>query len=428
MSFQRVPHEILVQVLKNLDPNDLFHFARVSHAMYAIAEQIMYHSITIVTNTRAHATVSRLLKTFLAPGDVLATRVRRLAWPTSFVDYSDGTPSPELGVGDFALFKAAASVFGINNSLRSSSAQFLLLLHLLPGLQVLHVTQPDNNGILEDFVDGLSALQPVATLPLALQSLRYFYWCTYVHRVRGVVPEFLMTIMRLPHIETIVVHLIGDYPKATADACVSSSRLEHLRIMMAPITPALMIGMLKIPVALKSFSYIPMLPTKMDLRTLVVALHPHQQSLEYLHLEIRLVDGGADDGRNRIESLRHWPALVRIRCSLGMLLGKGLLREPRPLLVNVLPACLEELEVSLDRYWSVSEVAHEVIVMLGEKQNMLPGLRRLVFLLCITKSPELLARVRRACIAAGVELIEEDSYVVTDCFTNFGNGGESEWP
>lgn len=394
--------------------------------------------------------MSPLLQIFLAQGDVLATRVRRLAWATAYLSYSDDETDPEaaegpsveydsreasetistdhpnsleIEVGGVALFKAAASVFGIDDLLQSSSAQFLLLLHLLPSIQVLHVTPPDDNGILEDFVDGHSALQPVATLPLALQSLRYFYWCTYMNSVRGVVPEFLMTIMRLPHIATIAVQLIGGhYTKATAGACVASSRVEHLRLMFAPVTPALLNDMLKIPVVLKPFSYSPMLTTMIDLHEVGVALHPHRKSLEYLQLQIVVLDGGDGGTRNTIESLRDWPALVRIRGSLSMLLGKLPQQGLRPLLVNVLPACLRELEITFDRYWSVAEVAEEVIVMLGEKQTMLPGLRRLVFLLRVKKSPELLESLRSACVAAGVELIVEDSYVVTDCFTNFGNG------
>lgn len=396
--------------------------------------------------------MSRLLQTFLAPGDVLATRVRRLAWATPYLGYLDDETDPEAAegpsveynsheasetisidhpnslereVGGVALFKAAASVFGIDNSLQSSSAQFLLLLHLLPSLQVLHVTPPDDNGILDDFVDALTALQPVATLPLALQSLRYPHRCTYMNSVRGVVPEFRMTIMRLPHIATIVVQLIGGhYTKETADACVASSRVEHLRLMFAPVTPALLNDMLKIPVALKSFSYIPILTTMIDLQAVGVALRPHRKSLEYLELQIVVLDGGGGGTRNTIESLRHWPALVRISGSLCMLVRKFPQKELRPLLVNGLPACLRGLEITFDRYWSVAEVAEEVIVMLGEKQNMLPGLRRLVSLLRVKKSPELLGSLRSACVAAGVELIVDDSCVVTDCFTKSGNAGK----
>lgn len=74
----------MLHILKDLVPIDLFHLACVSHQMRAVVEPILYHSINIVTNSPTHQTVSRLLRAFLVPGDVVANHVRRLAWSTCY--------------------------------------------------------------------------------------------------------------------------------------------------------------------------------------------------------------------------------------------------------------------------------------------------------------------------------------------------------
>lgn len=345
-------------------------------------------------------------------------------------------------LSDIALFKAAASSLGIDDSLESTSAQFLLLLHLLPDLHVLHIALPNDRGVFDDLMAGLTALQPVATLPIGLQSLRYFYCCTSMDNIRGIVPELLMTIMNLPSIETILVQLIdADYQKSTADALVGSSCVENLCFKWAPVAPSLLNAMLKIPVALKSFRYSTMMTTRSDfrcmgitlqpltdLRELGVALEPHRTSLECLHVEIATLDGGDGGTRIPMESLRDWPALVKVRCALTTLLGKGPQTRPPVMLVDMLPAGLQELEILLDRIWSERDVVREVVVMLGQKRDRLPELRTLVVLRGTEKSPELLVRLLHACIAAGVDLIEDESYLMIDCFTNVGRGGEGKWP
>lgn len=92
------------------------------------------------------------------------------------------------------------------------------------------------------------------------------------------------------------------------------------------------------------------------------------------------------------------------------LLGKGR-QAQTPQLAYILPAGIRELEILYDRYWTIAEVVDEVLVLLRHKEEMVKDLKRIV--VCIDKwvRPELEERLKAACTAASVELVEtEETY------------------
>lgn len=101
-----------------------------------------------------------------------------------------------------------------------------------------------------------------------------------------------------------------------------------------------------------------------------------------------------------IGSLRDWPVLVEVRCSLRVLLGKG----PEAAvarLVDVLPAAIRELEIYNDCFWTVGQIADEVEHMLEMREAY--GLHSLKEVK-VLHYKNLNDRLKAPCEAAGVFL------------------------
>lgn len=106
-------------------------------------------------------------------------------------------------------------------------------------------------------------------------------------------------------------------------------------------------------------------------------------------------------------SLRDWPVLQVLRCSLVPLLGRGVTEESARL-VDVLPPGLRELEVLRDWRWGEDEAVRQVVEVLGKKKDAVPGLVKVaVFGAGGSGGEGGVQELVRACDRAGVCFVQE---------------------
>lgn len=144
----------------------------------------------------------------------------------------------------------------------------------------------------------------------------------------------------------------------------------------------------------------------------MAALEPLKKSLQVLHLDFGDVGLTTSDEEEEFSlpynegSLKDWPVLRTLSCSLMPLLGKGQL-DGSPRLADVLPVSLRELEILQDSHWWVSEEADQVVEMLGLKEGVVPHLEKVAVVMEWGKSERVLERLVAACKAAGVSFVDE---------------------
>lgn len=110
---------------------------------------------------------------------------------------------------------------------------------------------------------------------------------------------------------------------------------------------------------------------------------------------------------NTVGSLREWRVLHSVRCTLAILLGTGHQEASPRQLADVLPPSVCELEILRDSYWPTARVVHEILALLGKKEELVPGLMRVGVHIPGGKSPKLLDTLKAACKAVDVELVED---------------------
>lgn len=402
------PNEIFIEILSFLSYQDVASTCRVSRHFQAISEPLLYHTGLLVSEPGLYpptheSDVHIFLRTLLTPGrEQLTNYVHTLAW------YHEGLESAHP-LDD--LVTAAASRLGLNLPLGSEGAHMVILLHILPRLQILSLSASDGHGVFQNFMDGLHTLQPNTALPLGLQTVREVRW----YKGSFVSPKSLLTLFSLPSIHTLDVMLQGDidsdvlFPEAAATAAVGSSAVTRLKIRYDDTLPSSVAHILGIPRGLKHFSYCGTENIDLDIKAFGIALEPVKGSLEKLRLRFghNFYGSGSHPATDTICSLREWPVLETVSCALSPLLGKGPQHECPRSLADVLPAGIRELKVLYDRHWSVAEVVQVVVVLLGQKQAMVPRLRKVTVLRDQMKSVEMMETLKAACEAANVELMKD---------------------
>lgn len=411
---EQLPLEVAADILSYLPLEDLVKISTLSHHMHTISQPLVYKA-PILTCSEGETTPSPLqifLRTLLSPGgETLATYIRSLhmkwqTWTRRDDDddgndngNGDGDPEPTReSPNDLALLFAAATPLGLHQYLEVQEAQLVLLLHLLPRLHILHFTPVYGSDAL--FSEFMGDHLPTDALPLGLRQLREFH-CFSHNTDGGVSPETLLTILGLPCIQKIHVHIIdgSTIDIDTAEVAAATSTVTNLIFVEADQSQRSLECILKIPAALTHFGY----STKRQHPGFHMenALQPLRHSLQHLHL-------GFAGVALSIGSLRNWPALRTVRCSLTALLGKGL-QNNLPRLADMLPVGLRELEILRDRHWSVAAEVNQEVDLLREKQSVVPGL----VTLAVVISPSYMIRdaqhqdtLRRACQAAAVALVD----------------------
>lgn len=292
------------------------------------------------------------IRTLVTPGrEILATHIRSLCW------YQEGTQANHtvLSEGDTALVAAAANRLNLGHLPRTEHAQFLLLLHLVPLLQVLTIYPTRDHSLNTFFIELLSVLsRATPTLPMPLQSLREFC-CLHDAINDSMNSMMLLTLISLPCITIIDVRAI-DSPSASTQpsGAAGTSPLTKLRLTNSMLILSTLSLVLAVPRALTHFAYSVPAGRFYNVTGFTDSLRPMQNTLQYLQLDFSgmVREGYSPPRRSPGQlmtgfrpyyphgftggSLCGWNALRTLSCSLSPLLGNWmagrLLR-----LVDVLP-------------------------------------------------------------------------------------------
>lgn len=396
---KHLPHEILLEIFSLLCCIDLASTSRVSRRLRIVSEPLLYRapSLYISDEEQLPQNFYMFLRTLLTPGrEVLATHVRSL---TLEWEYLEGTPEPEI-----TLFAAAASRLGIAQPIVSGGGQAVLLLHLLPHLQVLEVDPPETLDAFSTFMEAQHEVQHTQMLPLGLQSLREYFCCW----TGGVSPRTLLALLKLPCIRTIIVQFSDevDFLSAMADPDITST-VTNFRLLNSVVSSSSLAYILKIPRALEQFVFC---VRGFDLLSFGDALEPLRNTLQSLTLDFQCVCSMnykiADEiSTYPIGSLREWPVLYTVRCSMVALLGMGPQGDSPRLLEHVLPVGIRELEILSDQHWLPEEVVDQVVLLLERKEVVVAKLQKVVVLTDWKRNPER-QKLRDACEAVNVELVD----------------------
>lgn len=468
-SLNHLPIEILTNILFRLTYRDLTHASRVSRTLQAVAESLIYKSLSLSPNM-----LCRLIDTLLTPGrDVIGTYVFELTLglnhsqffldsvgseaEESFDDISEcsdgaseslddvseslGNASESEGADsdderparncsspnelntsltniecsdphqisranrrrEYERFTAAVSGFGLDGGF--TLVPFLLLLHLLPNLTSLTIAFPPDEFL---FMEQLKSV-PVSKLPVGLRSLRYFS-----SRQQGVSPLILCTLLQLPCISTINVHIFeapnknpggDDYAAPvnsqwwTADEFLSAasgtSTVTTLKLHCNSLGPDALSHILSIPRALQILSYAFDPPSRVYLepgRTII----PHQSSLRELTLECEV--------ESTIGSPDLWPKLHSVTCFLSTLLGES---DTLVRLEDMLPKGVKVLDILFDDDWSKREAVNIVLRLLKRRKLMLPRLETIGVRRDNEKGMMDWEKLKVACLKAGVKFLDD---------------------
>lgn len=384
----RCPHEISAHIVSYLPQSDLATISRVSHQLYTISQPLLYKEPCIITGNQSPVSVYIFLRTLLTPGgEELVNHVRWLTlhWTNQEMDL---LREPDT---DTLLLTRRAASLGLPDPIWHSSALVVLLLRLLPRLQTLHVVPAHDRDHLDEFI---------STNRSALQSLREFRWYS-ANWQSGVTPRMLFALLALPCIRIIDVHMVTELPLVAP--APGSSLATHLEFSFGQLSARSLGLVLLVPRALTHFTYRAVSGHRTSMAKLAEALRPVRDTLQHLDLDLFRCIGSSpggvrDDGS--IGSLKTWPALRSVRCSLVALVGSG------ERLVDVLPLGLRALETVEDHVWKVEEVVREVVALVVGKQTAVPRLCTVAVHVGGRKSEELMVRLKGACVAGGVRLVE----------------------
>lgn len=403
---ETIPHEIAVDILSYLPSGDLATLSILSRRMHTISQPLLYKAPNLTCREEATSTpIHLLLRTLLDPGGkTLATYIRSLNVWWDYLDPCERCSMEDIYLGlthecpkDLEFLVNVATPLGLHRHLQYQDVQLLLLLHLLPRLAVLHLVP---GWQFSAFLKSHDMAHPTEALPLGLRLLREFK-CTSNDPAITVSPATFLTILSLPCIEKIHVTMTDESyidPKR-AEAAAATSTVRNLIIIDVDQPKQSLECILKIPAALTHFTYSARRPNpKVNMEHV---LQPLQHSLQSLWLEF--VGVGMPIG-----SLRAWPVLNTLRCSLTALLGKG----PQlnmPKLSDVLPVGLRELQILEDECWLAEETVVQVVDLLKQKQTAVPRLVTLavkIYAANMTEERHHQATLSDACEAAGVALVD----------------------
>lgn len=363
-ALENLPLEVNTEILSYLPVSDLARVCQVSRRMHAVSQRVLYTAPSLFTNRQNNPpSLENLLRTLIPPsGDPLAAQVRSLS--VLFRHRSDVQELPF----NMGLMTAAEERFQLPSAICSPDAHIVLLLHLLPRVQVLELGSPSDCRALNTFLEAPHA--PV------LQHLREFR-----HQPGGSFASISLrsfnALLCLPSLRTIDVRIpssmFGD-PRPTVKSELGTSTITAIYLRRSDLFDSRLKDILARPRALSIFSY-----SAQGFYTSLRSLALVSASLTHLHVDLSAHTRTAPRGQPAslmIDSLRDWPVLRTVHCSLLALVGWE--RDgAAPALADVLPVGLRDLEILDDQYWGVREKVAKVVDMLQAKVDKLPGLQRL---------------------------------------------------
>lgn len=368
MAANTAPVEILREIFSYLAVADLASVSLVSPGWYAAALEPLYETANL-----SPLSLMPFLRTILTPSlDIFRTHVRTLcvAWQS--------LPAIPIDPAVLQIFHAAAQHHGLPQSGAMSNDSLVeLLLHFLPRVHTLHLSPPGDSNSYNDF---FGATPTGVHLPLALRSVRHLSY-TSISQSRGVSNEVLLTMLSLPNIDRLEVHLLDEIDDSFPAATSATSALSKLHISYSQITLTSLARILAVPRALRQLSFTSdrtvgsinidelhdaLAPVRPTLEVLEVYLQPENQWMSAMMLQLPLRD-----------SFQDWPMLRGLRCPMRLLVGDFQGTGSRHLW-EVLPRGVCELEVCIDPSWGREEVVEEFVHLLHQKVDVVPCLRKAI--------------------------------------------------
>lgn len=412
-----LPVELLREILLFLRSVDFVSICLVSRFFKCIAEPFLYKQATLGLYEMG---ITSFLHTVLSR-PTLAGYVQNI-----FVTWYHGDDTVTQTPSD-TLFAAEAHRLGLTQPWTELS-QVILLLHVLPNLRELDNEWCDS--LREFFEDTLT--RPIGSLPAGLKPLQRFGG-SWHPEAPGTTHKMLLALLRLPCLRELCLNMESAEDDTNdhqdIDTLMSSaeyrrmSTITDLRFIYGNVTNSMLSNILQLPRALTHLTYMDSDDFSVpETTTFQAALHHLRPTLQYLHLgwirTLETPEDEEDDGEpHTIGSLREWPVLRTLRCSLTALVGKQAVATSR--LVDVVPAVIRVLEIdrqddgtsytSGDRdseMWTESGLMDHILELLNKKEEC--GLRELVQLTVqahvwdrIEGPAEVRARMGAACDACG---------------------------
>lgn len=387
-----LPYETFLNIFSSLSSTDLASASLVSRRWHVISEPVLYrepniyHQPSSANSWRQPRVIELFLRTLLIPGcERLAFHVRSLCLPWRMTTI-DLTPRRR---SNLAILAAAESRFGVTHSPAPGSpdSQVVLLMHLLPRLQRLHLVPPGVRDNFNDFFDGIGPTQP---LPLSFQSLINFDW-DWSNTNTSISAQEVLALLQLQYMKTVQVDMRGEFDGNFPTNVQGTSGVTILYLRCSETAAVLIACILSVPRALERFIY--------------HGQCVHRATLTHLRLEF-IESDDADPLVERL-SLRGWPVLRELLCPLKLLVGfQGPAHGPQ--LAERLPACIQRLQMvycgyySEDDNWSFAEEMDSYVQLVSEGKWIVPRLEKLIVTLDLFQAMP--ARLCAACEASGVAL------------------------
>lgn len=368
-----VPDEILFEIFSCLPCQDLARVSLVARRLHCISQPLLYKQPELKDRANQRpSSIQAFIRTLLTTGcESLANNVRHLtiSWR-------------ELPVGpistDYATLKIAASSFGLGDWPFTDDIHIMLLLHLLPSLNTLHLYPVGVTHWFRNLPHLHSHWQPQNPIPPGLLSLREFR-CDFQGCVR---PRPLAFLLALPHLRSLALPICGEVGLALRGSAIPiprSSDVTSLEFNYARMSHSSLKSILTIPRALTHFYYRGMRST--NLIGFHRALAPLRESLQTLVLDFSAVDveraRGMQEGQGEEDagvSLRDWTALRNVAVSLVVLVGIPEMQPEPAEVAELLPPGITMLRLLKDGFWTESEATMALVAMLGRKEVMVPRL------------------------------------------------------
>lgn len=361
---QSLPVELLRQILADLDPVSLRKISLVSHLFNNLAEPFHYHSLGHSSDVQVQSRGWLLPILFtLVTRPEMARYVRCI----TFWYWAERYPTPDNCI----LFSAKAEELGIPDIGWWDDAQALFLLHLVPDVQELHF---NDTPLLRTYIEQTIGT-PIADVPF--QSLLKFT------NHSPVTLRMLLAAMRLPSMRSIEVSMPynQDYSHdPIVDSIIAfagQSSVTHLSLNTGDTSNSILQLILQMPRELTSLSYMydreyGLVTDTPPMHTVLQHVRPALQSLSFGGL---YAVGLPEPCEVQIGSLRNWPALTTLNCSLPALLGSR--QNPTGRLVDVLPLGIRQLflwrkdehssMVKSREQWNVWQMTEQLVEVLQNR-------------------------------------------------------------
>lgn len=403
LELQDLADEIFLEIFSHLVCAELAVACLLSRRLGALAQYVLYRTPSVCGYQLDNPSLLLFVRTILSR-PILARSIRHLKF--------DGIifgRQYTLSSRDTTLFTTAARRLELPYSMERSNQHLQLLLHLLPNLYALDFVRDDPDA-LDRFIEDYAIHDRTRTLPVAFRSLRHVHFSN-TGRV-GFTPKMLMNLFRLPSIRSITVHIRFNFTAAAYTGC--SSTVTQLTLRSGSLSIWSLAQILQIPRALTHLSLVDWelsdsvfngADFSLVLRLVCSTLQHLQLSpCDYMNIGRATVDNWQP---NTIRSLRDWPALTTLRCSLTPLLGQG----PEVAvtrLVDVLPLGIRELEIEADEHWSCLAVVDQITDLMDQKD--ICGLENLVVVTVGRKLGGEAWPLSGRCSAAGVRLLVSSTW------------------